>query len=39
MGSGIVCNAQILEGTNSFAVEVGHIRLPDDYQIGYGKSG
>ena len=39
MGSGIVCNGQILEGTNGFAGEIGHMRLTDDGPIGYGKSG
>lgn len=39
MGSGIVCNGQILEGTNSFAVEIGQMRLTDDDPIGYGRSG
>ncbi|GEM_PF-3158348 len=39
MGSGIVRSAQILEGTNSFAVKNGHMRLTDDDQIGCGKSG
>ena len=39
MGSGIVCNVQIIEGTNGFAGEIGHMRLTDDGPIGYGKSG
>jgi len=39
MGSGIVCNGQILEGSNGFAGEMGHMRLTDDGPIGYGKSG
>jgi glucokinase len=39
MGSGIVCNGQILEGSNGFAGEIGHMRLTDDGPIGYGKSG
>ena len=39
MGSGIVCNGQIIEGTNGFAGEIGHMRLTDDGPIGYGKSG
>ena len=39
MGSGIVCNGQILEGTNGFAGEIGHMRLTDDGPVGYGKSG
>ncbi|MGY8695398.1 MAG: ROK family protein, partial [Verrucomicrobiia bacterium] len=29
MGSGIVCNGQIIEGTNGFAGEIGHMRLTD----------
>ena len=39
MGSGIVCNGQIIEGSNGFAGEIGHMRLTDDGPIGYGKSG
>ena len=39
MGSGIVCNGKIIEGTNGFAGEIGHMRLTDDGPIGYGKSG
>jgi len=34
MGSGIVCNGQILEGTNGFAGEIGHMRLTVDGPIG-----
>jgi glucokinase len=39
LGSGIVCNGQIFDGTNGFAVEIDHMRFTNDDPIGYGKSG
>ena len=39
MGSGIILNGQLYEGTTGDAGEIGHIRLDKDGPVGYGKAG
>lgn len=39
MGSGIILNGLLYEGTTGDAGEVGHIRLEKDGPVGYGKAG
>ncbi|MBT3274864.1 MAG: ROK family protein [Spirochaetales bacterium] len=39
LGSGIILDGRLYEGTNGMAGEVGHIRLADDGPVGYGKEG
>ena len=39
MGSGIILNGKLYEGTTGDAGEVGHIRLDEDGPVGYGKAG
>ena len=39
MGSGIILNGQLYEGTTGDAGEVGHLRLEKDGPVGYGKAG
>lgn len=38
-GCGIIADGRLLNGTNSLAGEVGHIRLKEDGPIGFGKAG
>ncbi|MEN8117234.1 MAG: ROK family protein [Bacteroidota bacterium] len=39
LGAGIITNGKLLEGTNDYGGEVGHIRLENDGPIGYHKRG
>ena len=39
LGAGIIVNGRLLNGTNDYGGEVGHIRLDDDGPIGYHKRG
>lgn len=39
LGAGIIVNGKLLNGTNDYGGEVGHIRLDDDGPIGYHKRG
>lgn len=39
MGSGLILNGKLYDGTNGMAGEVGHIRLCPSGPIGYGKAG
>ena len=39
LGAGIIINGKLLNGTNDYGGEVGHIRLDDDGPIGYHKRG
>ena len=39
MGSGLILDGRLYEGTNGNAGEVGHIRLEDDGPIGFRKAG
>ena len=39
LGAGIIVNGKLLNGTNDYGGEVGHIRLADDGPIGYHKRG
>lgn len=39
LGSGLILNGKLYDGTNGNAGEVGHIRLSNDGPIGYGKRG
>jgi len=39
MGSGIILDGRLIDGTNGNAGEVGHIRLESTGPVGYGKAG
>ena len=39
LGSGLILNGRLYEGTNGNAGEIGHIRLEKDGPIGYGTNG
>jgi len=39
LGSGLILNGRLYEGTNGNAGEVGHLRLAEAGPVGYGKSG
>ena len=39
MGSGIILDGRLYEGTTGDAGEIGHIRLDEDGPVGYGKAG
>lgn len=39
MGSGLILDGRLFEGTNGNAGEVGHLRLAADGPVGYGKIG
>lgn len=39
MGSGLILNGKLYEGTTGMAGEVGHMRLSDHGPVGYGKEG
>lgn len=39
MGSGLILDGRLYEGTSGDAGEVGHMRLADDGPVGYGKAG
>ena len=39
MGSGIICDGRMYEGTNGNAGEVGHVRLSPEGPVGYNKAG
>lgn len=39
LGAGIIVNGKLLNGTNDYGGEIGHIRLDDDGPIGYHKRG
>lgn len=39
MGSGIICDGRLFDGTNGNAGEVGHVRLSPDGPVGYNKAG
>lgn len=39
MGSGLILNGQLYEGTTGDAGEIGHVRLRADGPVGYGKAG
>jgi len=39
MGSGLILDGRLYEGTNGNAGEVGHLRLAPDGPVGYNEAG